>query len=294
MTEALYDADARATTGLAACRIVITLPCVEAIALRAYKRESREENLLEVSKPPRHSSPPYVFISDTMLGQAYEIHAIVTKFAPGAPLMTHYADRFLPEDGFEYVELDPADPVQGPLQRLLIIRNAEYVPPRGGTLVLHHLEPMGVVLIVLGTIGTAIAQEFGKDLWTVAKRRIRALFGASPQQPAASAPGELRQLFEQLGNIVRSDFQPVVLLRLEQHKLTFVVEPNPSSNSITKAEHLVRRGAKSGDIPLRWSQEQNQWCAAPNLFRTEEELRNVISEINKRLANDQVDGPSQP
>jgi hypothetical protein len=251
-----------------------------------------------MDRPNYYSSPPYVFVSETMDDFALEIHAVVAKFAPQAPLLTHPQRdirRFLPgAESFQFFDLDPLDPAQAPLQRVLAMRDAasaRNVNPN----VLRSSDPLGFVLIVLTAIGAGLASGIGGDIWRAIKQEFANLRGTPGTEPRAmeSEPSELRRLFDELAS-VRSDIQPIVLVRLAEANRTFVVETNLPAIAITKAEHLVRRhNIGSADITLRWSQERNQWLAMSDLLQTEESLRNVIREINDRLADDQVDGPSQ-
>lgn len=141
------------------------------------------------------SPASFVFAYNTTASRAMEIQKIGLNFEPNLYLRArradewHYRDRF----GFRYADMDGGDPLQAALMNMSSERDARVraIVRAEGPFILQSVDPMPVILIVLGAISAGIAQEAGKDIWAGLKiaaawlwRRLRREKGtARPVSP---------------------------------------------------------------------------------------------------------------
>lgn len=231
------------------------------------------------------SSASFVFASGTTAAQAMQFHRAVAEFAPSVTLRArpdeewHYGDKF----GFEYIELDSAEPVQAALKEVSDARNERIKSEAQTSRQFNFTEPLSFVLIVLTAIGAGAASEVGKDLWSGVKGGVRWLWSRVRQ--GREPPSAFARLFEDLGRYHdrKSTWNPVVLFRVARVRLTFVVEPGMPKEAIKQAERLINRPKRNMvDVPLRWNRDRSKWLPLPGAFRSEDTWRELRGDISMR------------
>lgn len=215
---------------------------------------------------PQPKPNSLVFASGTTPAEAMAIHKLVESYAPGALLQAPLKEEwhYKPKFGFSYGELDTSEPVQAALWAVICEREARLARNAERNRDVHFfVEPLGVVLIILGAVGGGIAGKVGEDLYQAGKGVAKKGWAWLRHRLAKDdGKRELVELFAKIGETHNAEtgWNPIILLQVPMAQLTFIVEPGLPEDAALEASHEIRR--KAGPVKdkiLQWSEGGSCW-----------------------------------
>lgn len=220
-----------------------------------------------------------IFAGGTTPAQAIDACSVVKRHAPDASLCAspkdrlHYGQKY----GFEYSELSPDDPLEGLLLNVFDSRRERIAASARSSPAVHFIEPLPILLFILGAIGSGFFNEIGTTLWGTLKSRL----GRARDDTATE---ELSLLLLELSSLhdPKTSWNPVVFFYAPSAGITFVIEPGLSIAAARDAARLLLRRHRRGTAtPLRWDYESNKWIRLAQPIQDESSFRNLQRDIHR-------------
>ena len=234
--------------------------------------------------PPRSvvERGAHVLAIGTSPRQALDAAAVLRAVVPEAGLVARPVEdlHYGRERGFRFVELDADDRIEGPLGRTMTAFDERNSAHAGGS-VFAFVDPVSVIMVVVGAIGAGAASAVGKDLYEEGKRRVRGGAHAAPSETDSA----LGRLFDELGVLYESGYvsHSVVLLRVLDPDVAFLVEADLPREARAAAVALVlaHAGRPEEDRPLRYDRRRRRWRPMPDDWFDERALRRLGRDLGR-------------